>query len=93
MISDVENAFIFQNDVGRPAYLLEVDPDIDQEVINYLHECFSQMTVCACLVPRGTVSYAGTVTPDSIGVRNVKTELFNRQPVEWDDFPVAEESE
>ena len=92
MVKHVENAFVFQNDVGRPAYLLEVDYDIDDKTISYLSECLNQMTVCACLIPKDVVSYVGTVTPESMGVENLKTTLFNRQPVDWDDFP-EEESE
>ena len=94
MTTHIEKAFVFQNDVGRPAYMLEVDPGaITPEAIAYISDCLEQMTVCACLVPKGMVSYGATVTPESMGVENIKTIMFDRQPVDWQDFPTADESE
>lgn len=93
MTAHIENAFVFQNDVGRPAYLLEVDEYITTEQINYLSDCLEKMNVCACLIPGEIVKYGASVTPESMGIENIKTAQFGWQAQEWEDFPTVEDIE
>ena len=93
MTRHIEGAFVFQNDVGRPAYILEVDRGISPDAIAYLSECLDSMAVCACIIPVGMVRYAATVTPESMGVKNYKSEVYGWEKQEWADFPTVEDIE
>lgn len=75
----VDNAFLLQNDVGRPAYIFEVDGDVSAEDIKYVRDAMQSLGVCACLVPKGLLRYAGTLTPESVGTSNIKTVLYGRK--------------
>ena len=75
----VDNAFLLQNDVGRPAYVFEVDRDVSKDDVEYLQEAMRSLGVCACLGPKRIIRYAGTLTPDSMGDSNIKTVLYGRK--------------
>lgn len=73
MIGFVEGAFVLQNDVGRPAYIFEVDPSIAVGDIEYVQRAMQSIGACAVLVPTGMLRYAGRVTPESMGVENIRS--------------------
>ncbi len=79
MMRFIDNAFLLQNDVGRPAYVFEVDRDVSSEDVKYLQDAMKSLGVCACIVPKGLVRYAGTLTPESMGDSNIKTVLYGRK--------------
>lgn len=66
MLRFVDSAFVLQGYSDRPCYLLEVEEDISQEDIEYLDAALASMGVCACIIPRGLVSYGGTLTRESM---------------------------
>lgn len=79
MIRFIDNAFLLQNDVGRPAYVFEVSREISREDVEYVQEAMRSLGVCACIVPSGIIRYEATLTPESMGDSNIKTVLYGRK--------------
>lgn len=73
----ISRAFALQNDIGRPAYVFEVEKSITKEDVEYLQGALQELGVCAVLVPKGILEYVCTVTPKSMGAQNVKTVLWH----------------
>lgn len=76
MVRFVEGAFRLQNDVSRPAYVLEVSDGISPDDIRYVSTALAQLGVCAVLVPPRMLEYVGTVTPREMGVDNVRSDIW-----------------
>lgn len=82
MVNFVEGAFRLQNDVSRPAYVIEVSDSVTADDIEYVSAALSQLGVCAVLVPPKMLRYVGTVTPREMGVNNVRSELWGTTTVD-----------
>lgn len=68
----IESAFVLQNDAHRPAYLFEVDRTPTKQEMQYISDIMATMGCVACVIPSKMLRYAGTVTPDSIGMESKK---------------------
>lgn len=88
MVNFVEGAFRLQNDVARPAYVIEVTDDVTPDDIEYVSTALSQLGVCAVLVPPKMLRYVGTVTPREMGIDNIRSELWGTTTVDQreDDY-------
>ena len=64
----VERAMELQNDIGRPAYVVEVSADIGQEAVGAISDAMVGAGVSCLLVPVGTVNVVAQLTPESMGV-------------------------
>lgn len=64
--------FQVQNDVGRPAYIFEVEPTMTPSDVQYLEGVLTELGVFAVLVPKKSVEYVGTITPESMGVKTLR---------------------
>ena len=79
-----------QNDMSRPVYIFDVDPNISEKEIRYIDDVMRSLGVACCIVPRGMLGYVGEATSESFGVRNIKQDVFNLRegvviPVGQDD--------
>lgn len=72
----IDSALRLQNDMTRPVYIFEVDPDISKGDIDYIDEVMSQLGIACCLIPRKMIGYVGEMDAESAGVRNVKADLL-----------------
>lgn len=64
----VERVMELQNDIGRPAYVVEVSADIGQEAVGAISDAMVGAGVSCLLVPVGTVNVVAQLTPESMGV-------------------------
>jgi len=64
----VERVMELQNDIGRPAYVVEVSADIGQEAVGAISDAMVGAGVSCLLVPVGTVDVVAQLTPESMGV-------------------------
>jgi len=76
-VTFVEGALTLQNDMGRPVYILEVSPECTPEDIGYIHEAMTEMGTAAVLLPPGAVRPVAALTPESMGITNIKERLFS----------------
>ena len=63
----VERVMELQNDIGRPAYVVEVSADIGQEAVGAISDAMVGAGVSCLLVPVGTVNVVAQLTPESMG--------------------------
>lgn len=70
--------FQVQNDVGRPAYIFEVDPTMTPSDVQYLEGVLTELGVFAVLVPKDSIDYVGTITPESMGVDTMRPYIKER---------------
>ena len=64
----VERVMELQNDIGRPAYVVEVSADLGQEAVGAISDAMVGAGVSCLLVPVGTVNVVAQLTPESMGV-------------------------
>ncbi len=66
----VDSAMILQNDAGRPVYVLEVEDGVTEGDVAYIRGLMQETGCAACLIPKGTVEYVGTLTPASMRIKD-----------------------
>lgn len=91
VFSFVESSLMLQNDMSRPVYVFEVEPDISKEDVKYINDAMSQVGVSCVLMPKKMIGYVGEVNSSSMGVRNVQAEIIGLREGAFDGLEDGDE--